>query len=183
MHAAFVYAFPPVVLALLVAMGQGPSVSAAATPEVDLKDPHALPFVTVCFATAGNRIPFTRLALQAMLNQTYPFGRFEVLTVANQPTTENRKALSELVNEIGAGELQVFLHTNEDVGLGLTRNVGLAHARGEIIIYLDDDAFAGPNHVLEVVKAFKANPKAGVVGGKASSGDVSAIMIQGQLLS
>lgn len=50
-----------------------------------------------------------------------------------------------------------------------SRNVGLLHATGDIIVYIDDDAYAHPEYAREIVAPY-SDPKVGAVGGRALNG-------------
>lgn len=55
-------------------------------------------------------------------------------------------------------------------GLGTTatsRAIGLKHATGEIVAYIDDDAYADPDWLAELVRPYE-DPGVGAVGGRAS---------------
>jgi glycosyltransferase involved in cell wall biosynthesis len=50
--------------------------------------------------------------------------------------------------------------------LATSRNVGLPHCSGDLILQTDDDARPFPNWIEEIVKAHKNNPAWGVIGGQ-----------------
>ena len=50
--------------------------------------------------------------------------------------------------------------------LAASRNIGLPHCSGDLILQTDDDARPFPNWIEEMVKAHKNNPDCGVIGGK-----------------
>ncbi|RYG69358.1 glycosyltransferase [bacterium] len=50
-----------------------------------------------------------------------------------------------------------------------SRNVGLLHATGDIIAYIDDDAYVHLDYNREIIKPY-ADPKVGAVGGRALNG-------------
>jgi GT2 family glycosyltransferase len=52
----------------------------------------------------------------------------------------------------------------EDVGIPGGRNAGVPHARGDLLLFLDDDAFLGDQHALARLEAmFAADPQLGLV--------------------
>lgn len=52
------------------------------------------------------------------------------------------------------------------LGLSRARNTGARHAKGEYLLYMDDDAVAD-NNLLSVMKsAFEAHPKCAIIGGQ-----------------
>ena len=54
--------------------------------------------------------------------------------------------------------------------LATSRNIGLPHCSGDLILQTDDDARPFPNWIEEVVKAHKNNPAWGVIGGQVIDG-------------
>ncbi|TMB54222.1 MAG: glycosyltransferase [Deltaproteobacteria bacterium] len=62
------------------------------------------------------------------------------------------------------GEYQVRLIRTQHRGLSNARNTGLAAATGEIVAYLDDDAYPDPHWLTYLAAAFLATPHAGVGG-------------------
>jgi glycosyltransferase involved in cell wall biosynthesis len=50
--------------------------------------------------------------------------------------------------------------------LAASRNIGLPHCSGDLILQTDDDARPFPNWIEEIVKAHKSNPGCGVIGGR-----------------
>jgi len=54
----------------------------------------------------------------------------------------------------------------KNINLAASRNIGLPHCSGDLILQTDDDARPFPNWIEEMVKAHKNNPACGVVGGR-----------------
>ena len=71
-----------------------------------------------------------------------------------------------------AGRIDLSWHPNARVvredrlGLSHARVRSFHEARGEIMLYVDDDNILGPEYLNEVLSAFAANPKLGAVGGR-----------------
>src|SRR5262249_15438285 len=52
-------------------------------------------------------------------------------------------------------------------GLSHARNIGTAHARAEVVAFMDDDAIAAPDWAAQILRAFETFAgRAGVVGGR-----------------
>ena len=54
----------------------------------------------------------------------------------------------------------------KNINLAASRNIGLPHCSGDLILQTDDDARPFPNWIEEMVKAHKNNPDFGVIGGR-----------------
>jgi GT2 family glycosyltransferase len=107
-----------------------------------------------------------RRCLEGIAELRYP--RFEVIVV-DDGSTDRSAAI--------AAEFDVRLISIEQSGLSAARNVGLAAARGEIVAYLDDDAWPDPDWLRFLVLAFRTSSH-GAVGGPnlppADDGSVAA---------
>lgn len=89
-------------------------------------------------------------ACEAILAMDYPAERWEMILVDNRSTDDTPEvarafaaARPERVRVIEEGEL----------GLSAARNAGVRAARGEILAFLDDDAFPEPGWLAAVVEA------------------------------
>jgi YD repeat-containing protein len=81
---------------------------------------------------------------------------FEVIVVDNS----DKKNLEPMVSRFPVN----YIKLKENAGLSIARNVGIAHARAEIVIFLDDDAIPARNLVEEHINAYKNYNIAGLRG-------------------
>ena len=94
-----------------------------------------------------------RRCLEGIAELRYP--RYEVIVV-DDGSTDATAAI--------ASEFDVRLISIEQSGLSAARNVGLSASRGEIVAYLDDDAWPDPDWLRFLVLAFRNSSHAGVGG-------------------
>src|SRR2546426_2130873 len=106
--------------------------------------------VVVCTYNGGRVI---RDCLEGLRKLDYP--DFEVIVV-NDGSTDNTAAV--------LSEYDVRVITTENRGLGNARNTGMEAATGEIVAYLDDDAFPDP-HWLTYLSAMFCSTAHAAVGG------------------
>ncbi len=106
--------------------------------------------VIVCTHNGSRTI---RDCFEGLLKLRYP--NFDVIVV-NDGSSDETAAIAK---EYGFG-----LISTENRGLGSARNTGLESATGEIVAYLDDDAYPDPDWLNYLVAAFLSTPHVGVGG-------------------
>lgn len=111
------------------------------------------PRVSVVINTL-NRGWILERAIQSLRYQDYP--DFELIVV-NGPSTDNTDVILT-----GLGDT-VKVKRIAEANLSKSRNAGIAAAEGEIVLFLDDDAFAEPGWISNIVAAY-ADPRVGGVG-------------------
>lgn len=106
-----------------------------------------------------NRSAELQTTLHALCRQTYPADEMEVVVVADgcsDDTTETLRAFRAPFS------LRVIEQSNQ--GAGAARNRGAREARGEILIFLDDDIEATPQLVEAHLRAHHDGPGQVVIG-------------------
>jgi glucosyl-dolichyl phosphate glucuronosyltransferase len=119
-----------------------------------------VPQLTVAICTR-NRARFLETAVQSVLRQMTADA--ELLIVDNASTD----ATAEIGGRLAAGTARVVFCREDTLGLSAARNTALARARGEFVIFLDDDALAEPGWLVAYRHFVSAPPSAAiaVVGG------------------
>src|SRR5277367_1626744 len=95
-------------------------------------------------------------AIDSVLSQDFPSDQFELLVVDDGSTDDTR----DRVLKYGP-RVQYLYKTNG--GQASAFNLGLAHARGEIVALLDADDYYLPGKLQRVVAEFDRDPKIGMV--------------------
>lgn len=131
------------------------------------------PLVSVVIPTTGQS-PHLRGLLERLQRQKMPPDvptanvQFEVLVIANLPRQDLRNLVKSM-DRVPASKFE-YLETGK-LGVNLARNKGLERAKGEIILFLDDDAILDettvlPEHFLAAhYQKHRENPEAIAVGG------------------
>src|SRR5207244_1886784 len=114
------------------------------------------PLVSVVLPTR-DRYALLPRAIASVNCQTYP--HWELLIVDDGSVDDTPALLGGITDE----RLRTF-HA-EGAGACAARNLALAHARGELIAYLDDDNIMHPAWLKAVVWAFEQRPEARVLYG------------------
>jgi glycosyltransferase involved in cell wall biosynthesis len=110
--------------------------------------------VSVIIPTCDRR-ELLGLCVRSVLSQSLPPD--EILVVDNAPPGGARVPA-------GAFPSQVRVLREERVGVSHARNLGIDHARGDILAFIDDDAQAHPEWLSRIVSCLEGTGAAGVGG-------------------
>ena len=118
-----------------------------------------MPQVSVVIPTK-NRSVLLAQTIEHIESQTFPSDQYEVIVVDNDSGDDTRSVL----------EQKAGTHSNlksglqEKPGAAATRNTGLRMAKGELILFIDDDVQAEPSLIQTHVEYHRRNPEASVIG-------------------
>lgn len=121
-------------------------------------DRELAPLVSVVIPT-HNRGNLLLRTLEALADQTYPADSFEVLVVADGCTDPTARLVQELKTPYA---LQLIEQSG--AGAATARNRGAEQARGELLIFLDDDIEVQPGFIQAHVDAHQGQPDQVVIG-------------------
>jgi glycosyltransferase involved in cell wall biosynthesis len=115
-----------------------------------------LPFVSVIIITynGAKRIKF---CLNSIIKQNYPKNKYEIIIVDDGSQDNNLEIISKFK------KIQLFQH-RKNKGIPFGRNTGIKNAKGEIIVYIDDDCIADKNWLKELIKPYSDDSVIGVGG-------------------
>jgi glycosyltransferase involved in cell wall biosynthesis len=125
--------------------------------------PLSTPKVTVAILTY-NRAEFLRQTLAGIAQQQFPHDHFEVLVVDNNSTDHTRTVVESFATDRPAPR-HIFEITQ---GLDHARNRAIKEARGEIIVFADDDILVKPSWLAQLVVPLMADHArhVGAIGGE-----------------
>lgn len=127
------------------------------------------PLVSVVTATY-NRAKYLPGTIGSVLGQTYP--HLEHHVVDDGSTDDTKEVIAPYLVDP-----RLKYHVQSNRGQAVARNVGLAHAKGEYLCFLDSDNLWEPDKVESQLREFEAHPEADVV-----YGDIRAIDEEGNPL-
>lgn len=107
-----------------------------------------------------DRARLLRLALQSLSAQTISHDEFEVIVVDNGSTDNTKEVVEAFRQQFG----DVHYVFDPTPGLHVGRHCGLRAARGNVLVYADDDIQATPTWLQAIQECFR-DPVVALVGG------------------
>ena len=119
--------------------------------------------VTIAIPTY-RRAALLRQTLEGLVRLDFPSEQLEILIIDNHSRDETRSVVEGFA---GARHVPRYLLETQQ-GANFARNRAIAEARGDVIVFGDDDILIGPEWVREIVRPFAENPpgRVGAVGGE-----------------
>ena len=105
-----------------------------------------------------NRAAYLKKNLPHLDALEYPRSEYEIIVVDNASTDDT----PAVVKEVGCGIIYIFEQTP---GLSHARNRGIESAKGELVAFIDDDAWPDQDWLQQLEKGF-VDKKVACVGGK-----------------
>lgn len=117
---------------------------------------------SILIPTYGSRLQYLRDELACLQALDFPSDEFEIIVIDNGPGSDVAK-ISEEFNKNGKHPILCIKETKP--GLGEARHAGAHAARGEILVYLDDDVLLAPDWLKWMLEPYQ-DSKVASVGGK-----------------
>ena len=95
------------------------------------------------------------ILLESLEEQTYPL--FEVIVVVG-PTNDNTRTMLEAYRD------KVTVQKCPEANLGMSRNIGIREARGDLVAFIDDDAVPSRRWLEQIVRIFERTDLQGTGG-------------------
>lgn len=132
------------------------------------------PFVSVIVPAHNEEVVIAK-TIRSLLTSDY--GEFEIIVVDDGSQDNTSEVVSKCFT--AEGRVQLFRTTN--IGKSGALNLGLRHAKGEVVIALDADTLFAPQTIGALAKRFY-DPRLGAVAGNAKVGNRINIVTRWQAL-
>ena len=111
-----------------------------------------------------NREKYIGEMLECVAANHFPRKRFEIILVDNN-STDSTKAICEAFSQKHKDlDFKYFLENKQ--GLSYARNRGIREANGDVIVFLDDDAFVEDHYLQNLETKLNEYPDAAAFGGR-----------------
>lgn len=111
-----------------------------------------------------NRDKYILTCLQHIEKQTCRRSSFELIIINNNCTDKTDEICTKFISEFP--DLNIQYYIEHQPGLSYARNKGIELAKGEFIIFIDDDGFMFPNYLSNLIKHIDSIPDLAAFGGK-----------------
>jgi glucosyl-dolichyl phosphate glucuronosyltransferase len=111
-----------------------------------------------------NRDVYIRQSMESIANQDADRSLYELILVNNNSTDRTHEICSSFGNEHPG--LQYKYHIESSQGLSYARNRGLHESSGDLVVYIDDDAFAERSFVSNMIRFYDLHPAVMGSGGR-----------------
>jgi glycosyltransferase involved in cell wall biosynthesis len=122
-------------------------------------------FFTIAICTY-NRDAVLPYSLNAALGQNFDRKKFEILVVTNNCTDKTQI----LIDDYMSRQSNVRCVNETRQGLSFARNKAIDQAKGDMIVYVDDDAEMSPHYLSHLEKIIAEEEKIGALGGPVEVG-------------
>ena len=111
-----------------------------------------------------NRAQYIGKCLEHLALQTAQLGDYEVVIVNNNSTDNSEEIIQTVLKTHPTTPFRYYVEMNQ--GHTYARNRGIEEAQGNILSFIDDDAFVYPDFVKAIQSHFDQNPALSALGGK-----------------
>lgn len=111
-----------------------------------------------------NRVAYLPRALEALASQTVPCQDFEILLIDNNSRDNTPEVCRDFQEKHPELNFRYLVESRQ--GLSFARNRGIDEAQSDVLIFIDDDAFAAPDYLQNTIRFFESTPDAAAAGGR-----------------
>lgn len=117
---------------------------------------------SVIFCTY-NREKYIYNALKSIAEQDFPVSEYEIVLVNNNSTDSTENICNQFKTDYPQVDFRYYIETNQ--GLSYARNRGVEESRGDILVFVDDDATVFEHYLSSIDDFFINHPAVSACGG------------------
>lgn len=110
-----------------------------------------------------NRDKYIYNVLKSIAQGTYSTDLYEIVLIDNNCTDNTRLEVERFMHDFPAVSLRYFVETSQ--GLSHARNRGIKESKGDILVYVDDDATVNPGYLQAYSSWLDQHPETQAAGG------------------
>lgn len=118
--------------------------------------------LSVIFCTY-NREKYLYNALKSISQQNIPYHDYEIVMVNNNSTDSTESICKQFRYDYPGVNFRYFLETQQ--GLSYARNRGVQESKGDVLVFVDDDATAFESYLSSIKSFFESHPTVSACGG------------------
>ena len=111
-----------------------------------------------------NRDKYLYNCLKSIAENDFPFAKYEIILINNNSTDNTENECTRFQNDFPQVNFSYFVEKNQ--GLSFARNRGIDEAKGDVLVFLDDDAFVGNDYLKNLYENLNEYPNCSAFGGK-----------------
>lgn len=120
------------------------------------------PGLVSCILPTYNRLPFLKICIESIFNQSYR--PIELIIVDDASTDGTYDYCCRLARE---SNMINYIRMNSNSGcVSVPRSIGISYASGEFIAHVDDDVFSYPKKIETLVSCLYQNPESSLAYGR-----------------
>jgi glycosyltransferase involved in cell wall biosynthesis len=120
-------------------------------------------FISIIVCTY-NRQKYLAEVLESIKNQSSAKDLYETIVINNNSTDNTLKVCEQFKTENPELNFRFFTETKQ--GLSHAKNRGIEEAKGDFIVFVDDDAFVNEQYIEKISIFINSVPEVKVIGGK-----------------
>ncbi len=110
-----------------------------------------------------NRDKYIYNVLKSLAENTLSRKEYEIVLINNNSTDHTETECKRFTNRFS--DIQFSYYVESEQGLSYARNRGIKEAKGDILIYVDDDALVNRDYLKTYADFFEQNPTIAAAGG------------------
>lgn len=111
-----------------------------------------------------NRDKYLGQTLESVCEQTFPSDNYEIIVIDNNSTDNTRQVSEEFQTKYANKPIKYFKEINQ--GLSFALNRGIKEAKGDFLIFVDDDETVNKNHLELLDEYLTAYPESVLAGSR-----------------